>query len=64
LGKCNVSLLSPFAFACYCYISLTQYEHSHIQAGFSGNQMREKDLLNKSEEEQANGASKGTQVNT
>jgi len=26
--------------------------------------MREKDLLNKSEEEQANGASKGTQVNT
>jgi len=53
---------------CFClllvYISLTQYEHSHIQAGFSENQRRQKDLLDTSEEEQVHGALKGIQVNT
>ena len=41
-----------------------QYEHSHIQAGFSENQRRQMDLFNKSEEEQVHAASKGMQVNT
>jgi len=57
-------LLLAFAFACYCYISLTQNEHSYIQAGFSANQRRQKDLFNTSEEEQAHGVPKGMQVNT
>jgi hypothetical protein len=41
-----------------------QYEHSHIQAGFSGNQMIHKDLFNESEEEEVHAVSKGMQVNT
>jgi hypothetical protein len=35
-----------------------------MQAGFSENQRRQKDLLNTTEEEQVHGASKGIQVNT
>jgi hypothetical protein len=41
-----------------------QYELSHIQAGFSENQRRQKDLFNKSEEEQVHAASKGIQLST
>jgi hypothetical protein len=40
-----------------------QYEFPHVQAGFSENQRRQKDLFHKSEEEQVHAASKGIEVN-